>query len=310
MPLPFGSNVHRLYIYSPMMVTDEVYKKKNRKERMLFLAKLLVYLAIVYFNLDHAAVYNKFTWLFRITNAMSFFLGANLVISLAWLVILSWYTRRRLNKPVEKDNFMLGLNRISSVLNTIFFLLAVMVLFGIDLFKFVTSITIVAAAVALLSKDYITNMINGLIIMFSDQLSLGDHVRIGDYKGKILDITLINLILLNDDDEQIIVPNSLVFTAVVTNQSKQNVKKVTIEFELDRKLPYTPDQLEERLKKSIEGYNNTYVKDSFRLRTMDIKKDHVVFKVQLTLPFVDKALEQRLRRILNTEIITIAEKGV
>ncbi|WP_291910697.1 mechanosensitive ion channel domain-containing protein [Chitinophaga sp. CB10] len=293
-----------------MMVTDEVYKRKNRKERILFLVKLLVYLAVVYFNLEHAKVYDKFTWLFRITNALTFFLGANLVISLAWLVIISWYTRRRLNKPVEKDNFMLGLNRISSVLNTVFILLSIMILFGIDLLKFVTSITIVAAAIALLSKDYITNIINGLIIMFSDQLSLGDHVRIGDYKGKILDITLINLVLQNDDDEQIIVPNSLVFTSIVINQSKQNVKKITIEFELDRKLPYTPDDLEARLKNAISGFSDHYVKNSFLLRTLEIRKDHVVFKVQLIIPFADKTVEQSIRRTLNTEIITIAEKGV
>ncbi|WP_083549689.1 mechanosensitive ion channel family protein [Chitinophaga jiangningensis] len=293
-----------------MMVTDEVYKRKNRRERILFLVKLLVYLGVVYFNLEHAAVYDKFTWLFRITNALTFFLGANLVISLAWLVIISWYTRRRLNKPVEKDNFMLGLNRISSVLNTIFVLLSIMILFGIDLLKFVTSITIVAAAIALLSKDYITNIINGLIIMFSDQLSLGDHVRIGDFKGKILDITLINLVLQTDDDEQLIVPNSLVFTSIIVNQSKQNVKKITIEFELDRKLPYTPDQLEHRLKNSINGFSDHYVKNSFLLRTLDIKKDHVVFKVQVIIPFADKTVEQSIRRTLNTEIISIAEKGV
>ncbi|NIG56229.1 mechanosensitive ion channel family protein [Chitinophaga sp. Cy-1792] len=293
-----------------MMLTDAVYKRKNRKERILFLAKLLAYLAIVYFNLNHAATYDKFPWLFRITNALSFFLGANLVISLAWILIISWYTRRRLNKPVEKDNFMLGLNRISSVLNTVFFILSVMILFGIDLLKFVTSITIVAAAIALLSKDYITNIINGLIIMFSDQLSLGDHVKIGDYKGKILDITLINLVLQNDDDEIMIVPNSLVFTAIVVNQSKQNIKKLIIEFELDRKLAFTPDQLETRLKNSITAFESHYAKGSFLLRTMEIKKDHVLFKVQLTLPVADKQLEQQLRRTLNTEIISIAEKGV
>ncbi|MFB6458078.1 mechanosensitive ion channel family protein [Chitinophaga sp. Hz27] len=293
-----------------MMLTDAVYKRKNRKVRILFLAKLLAYLAIVYFNLDHAVAYNKFPWLFRITNALSFFLGANLVISLAWILIISWYTRRRLNKPVEKDNFMLGLNRISSVLNTVFFILAVMILFGIDLLKFVTSITIVAAAIALLSKDYITNIINGLIIMFSDQLSLGDHVKIGDYKGKILDITLFNLVLQNDDDEIMIVPNSLVFTAIVVNQSKQNIKKLIIEFELDRKLTFTPDQLEERLNNAIRAFESHYAKGSFLLRTMEIKKDHVLFKLQLTLPVADKQLEQQLRRTLNTEIISIAEKGV
>ena len=245
-----------------MMVTDKTYKNTNRRERIIFLVKLLVYLSIVYFNIEHPAMYDKFVWLFKLTNALTFFLGANLIISLAWLLILSWYTRRNRTKPIEKDNFILGINRISSVLNTVFLLLAITFFFGVNPLKFITSITIVAAAIALLTKDYITNMINGLIIMFSDQLSLGDHVRIGEYKGKVMDITLINVVLQNEDDDIVIIPNSVVFTSIVLNQSKQNIKKLTLEFELDHKHPFTIRGLEERLRNSVEEYARSFTPES------------------------------------------------
>lgn len=290
-----------------MMVTDKTYKNTNRRERVIFLVKLLIYLSIVYFNIEHPAVYNKFVWLFKLTNALSFFLGANLVISLAWLLILSWYTRRNRTKPIEKDNFILGINRISSVLNTLFLLLAITFFFGVNPLQFVTSITIVAAAIALLTKDYITNMINGLIIMFSDQLSLGDHVRIGDYKGRVMDITLINVVLQNDDDDIVIIPNSVVFTSIVLNQSKQNIKKLTLEFELDHKHPFTIRGLEERLRNCVAGYSRSFTPESFSLKTIEIKKDFVQFKVQLLMPLADKETERQIRRALNTEIMAIAE---
>ncbi|HEY9261085.1 mechanosensitive ion channel family protein [Chitinophaga sp.] len=293
-----------------MMVTDKTYKNTNRRERIIFLVKLLVYLGIVYFNIEHPAVYNKFVWLFKLTNALSFFLGANLVISLAWLVILSWYTRRHRTKPIERDNFVLGINRITSVLNTFFLLLSITLFFGVDLLRLVTSITIVAAAIALLTKDYITNMINGLIIMFSDQLSLGDHVRIGDYKGKVMDITLINVVLQNDDDDIVIIPNSVVFTSIVLNQSKQNIRKLTLEFELDHKHPFTIRGLEERLRNSVNGYVRSFTPESFSLKTIEIKKDFVQFKVQLLMPVADKETERQIRRALNTEIMAIAEGAV
>ncbi|MBO9731049.1 MAG: mechanosensitive ion channel [Chitinophaga sp.] len=290
-----------------MMVTDKTYKNANRRERIFFLVKLLVYLGIVYFNLEHPAVYDKIVWLFKLTNALSFFLGANLVISLAWLVILSWYTRRNKSKPIEKDNFVLGINRITSVLNTIFLLLAITFFFGVNPLQFVTSITIVAAAIALLTKDYITNMINGLIIMFSDQLSLGDQVRIGEYKGRIKDITLINLVLLNDDDDLVIIPNTVVFTTIVLNQSKQNIKKLTVEFELDHKHPFTIRELEERLRGSVAEYSRSFTPESFSLKTIEIKKDFVQFKVQLVMPLSNKETERQIRRALNTAILAIAE---
>lgn len=274
---------------------------------MIFLIKLLVYLGIVYFNLEHPRVYDKFVWLFKLTNALTFFLGANLVISLAWLVILSWYTRRNRQKPIEKDNFILGINRISSVLNTMFLLLAITFFFGVNPLKFVTSITIVAAALALLTKDYITNMINGLIIMFSDQLSLGDHVRIGDVKGRVMDITLINVVLQNEDDDIVIIPNSVVFTSIVLNQSKQNIRKLTLEFELDHKHPFTIRGLEDRLRASIEAYSRHFTPESFSLKTIEIKKDFVQFKVQLLMPTANRETERLIRRALNTEIMAIAE---
>ncbi len=292
------------------MVTDKTYKNKNRRERIKFLIKVLLYSGIVYFNLEHPAFYDKFTWLFKITNALSFFLGANIVISIAWLVVLSWYTRRHRTKPLEKDNFILGINRITSVLNTGFFVLAIPIFFGKDLLQLITSITIVAAAIALLTKDYISNMINGLIIMFSDQLSLGDYVRIGDYRGKIMDITLINVVLLNDDDDIVIIPNSVVFTTTVLNQSKQNIKKLTIEFELDHKHKFTPDRVENRLRKAIEEFEHQYRYESFSLKTIEIKKDFVQFKLQLLILHSDKENERRIKRALNTEIIAIAEGGV
>ncbi|WP_349318071.1 mechanosensitive ion channel domain-containing protein [Chitinophaga sp. MM2321] len=290
-----------------MMVTDKTYKNANRRERIIFLVKLLVYAGIVFFNLEHPPFYNKFGWLFKITNALSFFLGANLIISIAWLVILSWYTRRHRTKPIEKDNFVLGINRITSVLNTIFFLLAIPIFFGKDLLQLVTSITIVAAAIALLTKDYIANMINGLIIMFSDQLSLGDQVRIGEYKGRVMDITLINVVLQNEDDDLVIVPNSVIFTAIVLNQSKQNIKKMTIEFELDHKRSFTLEVLEERLRHSIAAFESSYTPDSFSLKIIEIKKDFVQFKIQLLLPHADKTTERSIKRALNTEIIALAE---
>jgi hypothetical protein len=82
-----------------MMVTDKTYKNTNRRERIIFLVKLLVYLGIVYFNIEHPAVYDKLVWLFKLTNALSFFLGANLVISLAGRRRRSGDTRRRRPKP-------------------------------------------------------------------------------------------------------------------------------------------------------------------------------------------------------------------
>jgi len=284
-------------------------KKQTKNDRLIFIVKLIVYIALVYVKLNHVDWFAKYNWLTRVMDGLMFFLGANLVISLSRLVLISWYTRKHNLPPLTRDNFVLGLNRISSVLNTTFIVLSLIIVFGYDLSQFITSITIVAAAIAILSKDYIANMINGLIIMFSDQLSLGDHIRIDDYKGKILDITLVNIVLQNDDDDIVLLPNSVIFTSIITNQSKQNIKKLSIEFELDIKHAQSPEELELQLKKAIApSIKNNISEQSFSLKTLDIKKDLVKFKVQLLLPNQNKELARTIKRELNTAIMAISKE--
>ena len=154
-------------------------------------------------------------------------------------------------------------------------------------------------------KDYITNMINGLIIMFSDRLSLGDHIKVHDTEGKILDITLINMILQNEDNDMVIIPNSVVFSSVIINQSKQNIKKLSIEFELALHFGYTPEYLESYLNKVVEGYHENIVARGLTIKTLSINKDMAIFKVQVLLNHYDKIKEREIRRALNTAILRL-----
>jgi small-conductance mechanosensitive channel len=246
----------------------------------------------------------------RIANSLSLFLGANLLISIGWIVMISWYLRKNRMQRLTRDNFVLGLNRISSVLNTIVALIAIMLLFGVNPLNMFVSVSIAAAAFALLSKDYVTNMINGLIIMFSDQLSLGDQIRVGEYRGKVLDITLINVVLQNDDDDIVLIPNSVIFSSMVLNQSKQNIKKLTIEFELDLKYLSSPDELEKELKSVLRPFATNITENSFSLKILEIKKDLVHYKVQFLIPRPDKETERKMRRLLINTILSFSGKEV
>ncbi|MGN6510424.1 MAG: mechanosensitive ion channel family protein [Chitinophaga sp.] len=294
------------------MVTDQATynRKKFRNQILIFIIKLTVYLAVVYINLTQQQWFENHTMATRIANSLSLFLGANLLISIGWIVMISWYLRKNRMQRLTRDNFVLGLNRISSVLNTIVALIAIMLLFGVNPLNMFVSVSIAAAAFALLSKDYVTNMINGLIIMFSDQLSLGDQIRVGEYRGKVLDITLINVVLQNDDDDIVLIPNSVIFSSMVLNQSKQNIKKLTIEFELDLKYLSSPDELEKELKSVLRPFATNITENSFSLKILEIKKDLVHYKVQFLIPRPDKETERKMRRLLINTILSFSGKEV
>ncbi|MEJ2901281.1 mechanosensitive ion channel family protein [Pedobacter panaciterrae] len=286
------------------MIEDR--ERKTGKELLMILIKALIYSLLVYFYINKPQIYVEYPRLARITSGFMIFLGPSLAISIIRWVVIYWYIKKHKFKSNIKDNFILGINRIESILNTVFFMLALTSFWDVKLQDLVFSISIVAAALAVTFKDYVANMINGLIIMFSDRLSLGDHIKVGDHEGKILDITLINMILQNEDSDMVIIPNSLAFSSVIVNQSKQNTKKLSIEFEMSLANGYTPEFIENQLNKVIENYADNVMPGGLTVKTIAINKDVVIFKAMILLKRYDKVKEREIRRAINTTLIRLS----
>ncbi len=286
-----------------------VKQRKTRNEIIMILVKAIIFTVLLYFRLNIPEVYGKYLFVNQLASALFIFIGPSLTASILRLIIIFVYIKKHRLKSNIKDNFILGIDRIQSILDTVFFALAFIVFLGNDPKSFLTSITIVAAAIALTFKDYITNMINGLIIMFSDQLSLGDHIRIKDVDGKIVDITLINMVLENEDNDMVIIPNSVAFNELIVNQSKQNVKKLSVEFQISLQYGYTPDSLEKHLQEALQPYSGLIVENSLTVKTISIHKDLASFKAQVLLTQYNKVKEREIRRQLNTAIMKLSEQA-
>lgn len=288
------------------MITIEDKERETGKELIMILIKALICAALIYFAIKVPQLYTEYPFLGKLSKGCILFLGPSLLISILRLVVIYWYIKKHRLKKNIKDNFILGINRVVSIFNTVFFALALTALFSVNPLDVVFSVSIVAAALAVTFKDYITGMINGLIIMFSDRLSLGDHIKLGEHEGKILDITLTNMILQNEDSDMVIIPNSVAFGSVIVNQSKQNTKKLSIEFDLSLRYSYTPDFLEEYLTKAIENDSDNVVEGGLSIKTIAINKDVAIFKVMVLLKHYDKVKERAVRRLLNTALIKLA----
>lgn len=286
------------------MIEDR--ERKTGEELLMITVKAIVCLVLVYFNSSKPIFYVDYPKIANLSKCLVVFLGPSLAVSVLRLVVIYWYIKKHKFKSNIKDNFILGINRIVSILNTVFFAVALPTLWDIKLEDLVFSVSIVAAALAVTFKDYIANMINGLIIMFSDRLSLGDHIRIGEHEGKILDITLINMILQNEDSDMVIIPNSLAFSSVIVNQSKQNTKKLSIEFDMSLANGYTPEYLENHLNKVIDPYTDNVMPGGLTVKTIAINKDVVIFKAMILLKRYDKVKEREIRRAINTALIRLS----
>jgi small-conductance mechanosensitive channel len=225
---------------------------------------------------------------------------------------VTWFYRRR-HKIQRDDNFIIGVGQIYALLLAIGIVVGILSLFQIEPRQLFTSLSIVFAGLAILTKDYISNMINGMIITFSGQLSIGDNVRIGQHRGKITDITLQNIHILNDDDDMIFFPNNLLLTSEVVNFTKREVKRTSIEFDIDLRHLKTVEDLEKNLIELLSPFQDMIKPESYYLRVAEVRKDSVAMKFQYILKEPNKDLERLIRRKATrrlVEIISDREKVV
>jgi small-conductance mechanosensitive channel len=210
-------------------------------------------------------------------------------------VFLLWYYRKR-TKIKGEDNYIVGISHIYTLLIYIGTAVGLLALFKLEVKEVFTSLSIIFAGLAILTKDYVSNMINGMIITFSGQLTIGDNVRIGLHRGRIMDITLQNIHILNDDDDYIYIPNNTVFISEVVNYTKRQVKRTSIEFEIDLKHLTNVEELEKNMIETLRPFHLLIKEDSYYLRVTEVKKDLVMMKFQYILKEPNKELERQIRR--------------
>jgi len=218
-------------------------------------------------------------------------------------VIVFFY---KINRGIRKqDNIVVGINQIATIVKVFGLGFWMMMLLDINIKELFTSLSIIAAAIAIISKDYVANAISGMVLTWSDQLSINDYIKIEDQKGKIIDITLINLHLLSDDDDLIYIPNNLAFSAKIINYTKIAVKKTSIEFELNTRNLTSIEELESKLINSLTDYNKDIKPDSYNLKVYELKKNSISFKFQYILSHPDRELEKEIKKKTIRRILTI-----
>ncbi|SFO72524.1 Small-conductance mechanosensitive channel [Algoriphagus ornithinivorans] len=274
--------------------------KENRK-RWNFAIKLilLILLEFIYEGETYLRpLLDNYSLLNHVIRALIFLLSANLIISLGRIITLRLYLQKTAETKVL-PNFVVGIGRISGILNSLALLISLMLAFGIRPLEFLTSITIVAAAIALLTKDYITSIVNGLIIMFSEQLEIGDKITIGKNTGFIRDFTLMNTVLKSETGEIIIIPNSMMLTSDVINYSKNNTHQVVF----DAEMPYSTDlqliNLEEKLVEVLKQFSDYVILEGAQLNVLERKSDNVLVRYQFPIKSGEKLVESQVRKTIN-----------
>lgn len=275
-------------------------KRKRVPIPARYLAKLaieLLLLALVSFlySVSHTWLDDQSTFgpvVIVIMKFLIFLFGASL---LARLLAMVYRSSKHLPYH-KKDNVTLGISNLFYLVIVIYGIISIFGLMGFSPGQMFTSLSIVAAAFAILSKDFFADIISGMIISFSSEISIDDYVKIGENKGKIIDINIAKIALLNEDDDIIFLPNSTVFSSDIINYTKKQIKKTSIDFEIPTGSITSVEELEQQLIQSLAEYHHLIEANSYYLRVIHIKKDFLALKFQYSLIQYSREMERTIKR--------------
>ena len=256
-------------------------RQHELKRRALFGLKLVLLPVIVY-------VYTQYyDWLraqegmvLSLARMLLFYLTTNLLVSLGRTLLVYLYLKGNQPQP-KQSSVVLAINRIATLLKRAALVVAGFLLFDLRWSDFFATFSLVAVATVLVTKDYISNVINGLVNMMGDRLSLGDQVKINGHIGKVVNITLSNVYIVDHEDHLITIPNNTVFAADIINYGKQRAGRVAVPFEL--KPEHGLGDWEDRLREAMQPYEQWIKPDRYELIVREITTDKIICAFTFTL---------------------------
>ncbi len=263
---------------------------------MNHLLKLLVVigLAVVHQLIDNWVslpddVYNIVSFLMRL-------IGVVLILNVGYHLLDMYYRKTRRISSKSKDRVTTAIYNLYLLVLVFAVFFMILGFFGVDIQTLFTSLSIVAAAFVILFKEYITPILGGFALVITKDMNIGDYVKIGEHKGKVVNMTLYKLSLLNDDDDLISLPNDKVYQSELVNFSRGNYRKMSIPFEIDAAFEGSLEDLESNLINVLGEYHELIEPESFNLRIESISSKELSLKFQYTLLQVDRKLEQQIRK--------------
>ncbi|MCF8040595.1 MAG: mechanosensitive ion channel family protein [Desulfarculaceae bacterium] len=182
-------------------------------------------------------------------------------------------------------------------------------IWDINVTPLLASAGIATAAVALASKDTLANLFGGVSVLVDHPFRLGDYITLSDgQRGEVVDIGIRSTRILTRDSVLITVPNSIMSTTIVTNESGR-VPRFRVRVTVGVGYDSDPEQVEAILLKACEGISEILPSPKARARFREFGDSALVY--QLLAWIHDPGDRGRIIHELNTKILKLfREEGI
>tara|TARA_R110002050_G_scaffold45759_3_gene108078 strand:+ start:293 stop:1183 length:891 start_codon:yes stop_codon:yes gene_type:complete len=266
----------------------------NKKWKFVVYPILLIgIIYLKFFNETTASFIYKYNELQSFIAFLIFYLSVVFVANLAKYI----YSKKNKISASKKNNVHFGIENIANFTVGIAVIIMLISFFsGVNPKDLITSLTIVAAAIAILTKEYIVDFISGIYLSFSNTFEIGDYVKIDQLKGKVVEISMLKVKVLNDDDDIVIIPNTKVHYNEIINYTKRDARFMTVDFQIALKYIDTLEQLEKEIISSLKSFSQYIEPRTYNLKVVEMKVDYLDLKFQYTLKLVDMDMQRKIRK--------------
>lgn len=99
---------------------------------------------------------------------------------------------------------------------------------GVDLGWVVGSLGLATIALGFALQDILSNFVAGIVLLLEHPFTRGDQIAMGEVEGEVEDIRVRATQLRTPDGQQVLIPNKLLFTSVLTNATATMHRRVEV----------------------------------------------------------------------------------
>ena len=183
------------------------------------------------FDLENLSSFSG--WERLVETGMAF--GTNLVAALAIFFVGRWIASRlvilmkaALTRAKVDRTLVSFLGNVANIGLLIQIIIAALGKLGIPTTSVTALIGGAGLAVALSLKDQLSNFAAGALIILFRPFKVGDYIKVNGFEGTVSEIKMVQTALSTPDNEEIILPNSVVMSNSIVNRSSMPLCRVQV----------------------------------------------------------------------------------
>ena len=298
---------HRLLSRTRLRVEKDSMEFLKKPLKLIFISTVMFFAFITQKNLmaDYPLLLSFVIKMYRLTIILCiiYFIYA------AVPVIMSAFNRLKHPDSILLDDTLLIF--FAKIIKAVIVIIAVLIVlgeFGVTITGLITGVGLGGLTFALAAQDTASNIFGGLVIISDKPFAVGDWIQTASIEGTVEDISFRSTRIRTFDDALLVVPNSTLSSASITNWSKMNKRKV--KFNIGLTYNTAPSQVKNIIA-DIETFLNSHkdiVSDTPLVKLDEFGSSSLNIMVMFFTSQTSLAELKRVREEINYEILDVVHR--